>query len=286
MVKISVLTTVPMLVISITTGGGMEVKRNEEGRMVQQMKVEAPILSEEDQWGQVMPDIYRCDSCKAVVFHLNQALKKRQIKSRRMHEWEYNELFEETCNGAFEGYGIKLIDGKNTLSGPGLKQPDKSMPAGAAFIQMGGKGWSNRLSDICRSIVYDKIGEDELYEKYYTNRKLPDSMCYEEMAQCGGSSKVKTSKVAGKKIKSKTASAAVPAKSKDLPKVEVKADGSSTRTNKTGPGGVDAIDADSFLRSLALEDGLDFDAYSTKRSRQEWEQLVVSMAGKIYSRQV
>merc|ERR1711907_132946 len=201
--------------------------------MVQQMKIEAPSLSEEDQWGHVMPDAYRCDSCKAVVFQLNQALKKRHIKSRRMHEWEYNELFEETCNGAFEGYGIKLIDGKNTLSGPGLKQP-ASPPAGGAYIQMGGKGWSNRLSDICRSIVYDKIGEDELYEKYYTNRKLPDSMCYKETAQCGESSTAKKSKVGNKKIKSKTASAALPVKSKDLPKVEVKADGSSTHTNRTG----------------------------------------------------
>jgi hypothetical protein len=285
MLNTLVLATLPMLVTSITTDGSMEVMRNEEGRMVQQMKIEAPVLSEEDQWGQVMPDMYRCDSCKAVVFHLNKALKKRQIKSRRMYEWEYNELFEETCNGAFEGYGIKLIDGKNTLSGPGLKQPD-NIPAGGAFIQMGGKGWDNRLKDLCRSIVYDKVGEDELYEKYYTDRKIPDSMCYEEMAQCGGSSKAKKSKAGNKKIKSKTSSGAAPAQSKDLPKVEVKADGSSTRANKTGPGGVEAIDAESFLRSIALEDGLDFDAYSTKRSRQQWEQLVVSMAGKIYSRQV
>merc|ERR1712118_599933 len=112
-------------------------------------------------------------------------------------------------------------------------------------------------------------------------------MCYEEMAQCGGSSsKAKKSKAQNKKIKTKTASAAVPAKSKDLLKVEVKADGSSTKTNKTGQRVVEAIDADSFLSSLALEDGLDFDAYPTKRSRQEWEKLVVSMAGKIYGRQV
>lgn len=250
---------------------------------MQQMKVEAPVLSEEDQWGQVMPDMYRCDACKAVVYHLNQGFKKRQIKTRRMHEWEYNEVFEETCDNAFQGYGIKLIDGKNALSGPGLKQPD-NIPPGGAFIQMSSKGWDNRLSDMCRSIVYDKIGEDELYEKFHTNMKIPDSMCYEEMAQCG--SKSKKSKTGSKKAKAKSTSAAAPEKIKDLPKSVVKYDGSATNVNDTGPQGLDAIDADNFLQSLALEDGLHFDSYTGKRSRQEWEKLIVSMAGKIYSRQV
>merc|ERR1712139_291840 len=105
------------------------------------------------------------------------------------------ELFEDTCNGAFEGYGVKLINGKNALSGPGLKQPDSPAPGGA-FIQMGGKGWTNRLSEMCRTIVYDKVGEDELYEKFYADRKIPDSMCYREMGQCGSvkSGKAKVSK--------------------------------------------------------------------------------------------
>lgn len=253
---------------------------------MQQMKVEAPVLSEEDQWGQVMPDMYRCDSCKAVVYHLNQGLAKRKIKSRRMHEWEYNEVFEETCNSAFQGYGIKLIDGKNALSGPGLKQPD-NIPPGGAFIQMSSKGWDNRLSDMCHNIVYDKIGEDELYEKFHTKNKIPDSMCYEEMAQCG--SKSKKSRVGSKKAKAKVTPVAAPAKSKDLPKVEVKSDrpaSTESNANKTGPGGIEDIDADSFFQSLALENGLDFDSYSGKRSRPEWEKLIVTMAGKIYSRQM
>merc|ERR1712224_838637 len=94
---------------------------------------------------------------------------------------------EETCNGAFEGYGVKLIDGKNTLSGPGLKQPDSPAPGGA-FIQMGGQGWTNRLSEMCRTIVHDKVGEDDLYEKFYSDRKIPESMCYKEMGQCSPTS--------------------------------------------------------------------------------------------------
>jgi hypothetical protein len=293
MMKAFALTALSKLVIA-----SPEVMKDEQGRRMQQMQVQAPVLSEEDQWGQVMPDMYRCDACKAVVYHLNQGFEKRQIKSRRMHEWEYNEVFEETCgqghgDSAFQGYGIKLIDGKNALTGPGLKQPDNSIPPGGAFIQMSSKGWDNRLSDMCRSIVYDKVGEDELYEKFHSNKRIPDSMCYEEVAHCG--SKSKKSKAGSKKAKAKMTPAAAPAKlkespqatptkPKDLPQVEVKYDGSASNINKTEPHG--AIDADSFLQSLALEDGLDFNSYTGKRSRDEWEKLIVAMAGKIYSRQV
>jgi len=287
MMKSFVIQSLTAYIISSSAEDGWEVKKNDEGRMVQQMKVEAPSLSEEDQWGHVMPDAYRCDSCKAVVYQLNQALKKRQIKSRRMHEWEYNELFEETCNVAFEGYGIKLIDGKNALSGAGLKQPE-SISTGGAFIQMSGKGWSNRLSEICRSIVYDKVGEDELYQVFYTNHKIPESICYDELAQCGNArgSKSQKTKTGTKKAKTTTKVISGDAKINDLSKVDVKTNGAVSQANKTGPGSVEAVDADSFLKSLALEDGLELDAYSSKRSRQEWEKLVVAMAGKIYSRQV
>lgn len=271
-----------------TSSGNMEVKRNEQGRVVQQMKIEAPNLSEEDQYGYVMPDVYRCDSCRAVLFQLNQALQKRQMKNRRMHDWEYVELFEETCNSAFEGYGVKLINGKNTLSGPGLKQPDSPAPGGA-FIQMGGQGWTNRLSEMCRTIVYDKVGEEELYEAFYSDGNIPEAMCYKEIRQCSSTSsqskKVKSAKM--KKAKAKTSSAI--AQSKDVSSVDVQYDGlalTSSNANKTVYKKVEAIDANGFLESLALEDGLDVHTYSRKRSRQEWERLLVSMAGKIFSRQM
>lgn len=294
--------TLATLVTSNGGDGKMQIKRNEEGKLVQQMQIEAPNLSEEDQYGYVMPDMYRCDSCKAVVFHLNQALKKHQMKNRRMHDWEYLEVFEETCNGAFEGYGVKLINGKNTLSGPGLKQPEIPK-TGGAFIQMGGQGWSNRLSEMCRTIVYDKVGEDQLYERFYSDHKIDETMCFKEIDQCSstgsqfqkakldkkkgkvkGSSAVATGK--SKKVSAVEVSAIAKQKSPDLAAAEVKFDGSATAANKTGQQKVETMDAKSFLESLAMEDGLDIHAYSSRRSRQEWEQLLVSMAGKIFSRQV
>jgi hypothetical protein len=37
---------------------------------------------------------------------------------------------------------------------------------GSGAIQMGGETWSKRLSEACRTIVYESVGEDELYDKY------------------------------------------------------------------------------------------------------------------------
>merc|ERR1712178_319542 len=103
--------------------------------------------------GYNMPDQYRCDSCKAVIFHLNQALQKAQPKNRRLQEWEYQDVFDDTCTPkSFEGYGIKLINGVNTLSGIGLKHNDRLEP-GQAAIQMSSDTWSNRLAEICRTLV-------------------------------------------------------------------------------------------------------------------------------------
>merc|ERR1712232_946544 len=106
-----------------------EEKVNDEGKVVQQLKIEAPTITEEDQYGPIMPDRNRCDACRAVMFHIDNDIRKVHPKSRRMKQWEYTDTFDETCRNGFEGYGVKLVDGENALSGPGLKTPD-TMPAG------------------------------------------------------------------------------------------------------------------------------------------------------------
>merc|ERR1712046_131213 len=268
------------------------------GRMVQQMKIEAPAMTEEDQYGYNMPDKYRCDSCKAVVFHLNAALQKRQPKSRRLHEWEYNEVFEETCQDAFEGYGIKLVNGENALSGPGLKQPDNLAPGGA-MIQMGGEGWKKRLSEICRKLIYDKAGEDELYDTFKSKGEIPESMCWKEMGQCSvgpkapKSKKEATEKKPEKKTPEKSGSRNNPKKaeekdiSKEQMKIQVNADATvkpvAEPDNNQSIAG-DRMNLEAFMRSMAMHDALGTDDFSRSRSRQEWEKVIVAMAGKIYSR--
>merc|ERR1712146_175016 len=66
-----------------------------------------------------------------------------------------------------QGYGIKLIDGENTLSGPGLKEHESKIAPGSGAIQMGGESWTKRLAELCRKIVYEKVGEEEIYDMLY-----------------------------------------------------------------------------------------------------------------------
>jgi len=296
--QIAVLLSLLSLSLASGAGNDWEEKRNEDGRMVQQMKIEAPTMTEEDQYGYNMPDKYRCDSCKAVVFHLTAALQKRQPKNRRLHEWEYNEVFEETCQDAFEGYGIKLVNGENALSGPGLKQPDNLAPGGA-MIQMGGDSWKKRLSEICRKLIYDKVGEDELYDTFQSKGEIPESMCWKEMRQCSVGPKAQKSKKKApeKKLERKTPEKGVKsqkptkAEEKDATqeqmKIQVNADATITHiaqadSNQSSTG--HQMNLETFMKSMAVQDPLGTDDISRSRSRQEWERLIVAMAGKIYSR--
>merc|ERR1711988_1544907 len=55
--------------------------------------------------------------------------------------------------------------GENALSGPGIER-DESLQPGGASIQMGGESWSRRLASEGKEIVYDLVGEDEVFEMY------------------------------------------------------------------------------------------------------------------------
>merc|ERR1719161_681185 len=185
------------------------------------------------------------------------------------------------------------LNGENALSGPGLQQPD--VAPGGAMIQMGGDSWKKRLSEICRKLVFEQVGEDELYKRYQSDGKIPESMCWKEMAQCGTSSKVqkpKPAKVPSKNQQGTPTRKVVPnhtpkSKSPVLKQVEVSSKAVATpsvetKVNKTGMGG--QVDMETYLRSLALEDGLSTDTYSKLRPKQDWDKLIVAMASKIYNR--
>lgn len=267
-------------------GGGWEKKTKDDGRVVQELKIEAPTLTEEDQYGYNMPDRYRCDSCKAVVFHLDEFLKKGQPKSRRLKAWEYTDLFDETCRSGFKGYGVKLIDGVNALSGPGLKQPDHIAPGGG-MIQMGGESWEKRLGEICRKLVYEKVGEEELYEKFRASNQLSQEICFTETSDCKapklGPEEPKAEGAAKKADKTRAKRAkGKPEKRKDA------APGASPAPKRAAPPLASAPEArvgvDAFLRSMAVKRGLPADEYIMTRTDSEWEQLIVSLAGHIFTR--
>lgn len=142
----------------------------------------APSMTEEDQHGDNLPNRYRFDSCKAVVCHLNEALTRQQPKIQRLQEWEAQNVCEETCSFDFVGYGIRLVNGENAFSGPGLKRTESQ--AGIGAIRMGGDTWQKRVSDLSRKFGSDNLGEDDLYEYFWRTGRVSDELCFKESGDC------------------------------------------------------------------------------------------------------
>lgn len=236
-----------------------ESKKDENGRKVQSLKIQAPSFTEEDQRSYTMPEQYRCDSCKAVAYHLTEGLKRKQPKSRRLQSWEYTELFDETCKSGFKGYGVSLVDGKNVLSGPGLKR--EKVEAGMGAIQMGGETWELRLGEICRKFVYDKIGEEEVYEHFRSQGEVSSDLCFSETRDCR----------VGPKAASKKSQKADAADKKAKKDKDFDAKGK----------GAEKIDISSFVSKLAKKQGLAPIEYTKQRSFAEWEQLFLQAATKL-----
>merc|ERR1719161_1908847 len=129
-----------------------------------------------------MPDQYQCDACRGVMYHLSTALSAKQPKSRRLQEWEYQDLFDETCAAGFKGYGVALVNGQNVLSGPALKRDN--LEPGMGAIQLGGQTWELRLGEICRRFVYEKIGEDDVYDYFHSKGEVSSDLCVRETRDC------------------------------------------------------------------------------------------------------
>lgn len=251
--------------VQASKSGDWEHKVNEDGKSVQSLKIEAPSMTEEDQYGYNMPDQYRCDSCKAVVFHLNDALRKKQLKNRRLQEWEYHDLFDETCATGFSGYGVSLINGQNVLSGPGLKKRDDLAP-GMGAIQMGGETWSKRLGELCRRFVYEKVGEDEVYDHFRSQGELSKDLCFRETRDCQlGPEPPQNSKKPKKSVRDESSK---PVKTKAKAAAQKSPD----------------IDVKTFISELAIKHGVFTTEYSRKRSFAEWEQLFLLASQRISSR--
>jgi len=280
-----------VLLISRTAGandkGGWEETVNDEGKKVQTLKIEAPSMTEEDQYGYNMPDRYKCDSCRAVVHHLNEALRKQQPASRRLKSWEYFDLFEETCRSSFEGYGIKLVNGENVLSGPALKDNTELAP-GMGAIQMGGETWKKRLAEICRKLVFEEVGEEETYEFLYGKFKASDEVdpkdfCLNEIRHC------KPTRLGPEppKPKEDTPKETKPKKEKK-PKADKKskADKGPEKSSKTAvKDSLDQMELQDFMQILAMKHGKKTDEYTKPRAEHDWEKLFVAVAGRIFNRQ-
>lgn len=75
-----------------------------------------------------------CSSCKAVMWHTEKTFTAKHPSSRKWKEWEVEEAISGTVckKDTFEGYGVKLINGKNVLGGPALKEQEKELEGGQA----------------------------------------------------------------------------------------------------------------------------------------------------------
>lgn len=267
-------------------GEGWSKSTDSEGRAVQSLKIQAPTMTEEDQYGYNMPDQYRCDSCRAVMFHLEEELKKKQPKSRRLSEWEFVDEFDKICANSFEGYGIKLVNDQNVLSGPALKGDDSLAP-GMGAIQMGGDTWKKRLSEICRKIVYEKVGEEDMYEYLYGKFKAGEDVdgkdfCTKKAKQCAPVSAGPLPPPKAKEEKKKDK----PKKAKEK-KTKGGADKEKRKEGKSSSEGAKGgkIGAEEFLRQLAAKHGAKSEEYVSSRTPAEWEKFMVTLAGKIFNRQ-
>jgi len=294
-------------------GNKWEKGVNENGQNVQTLKIEAPSMTEEDQYGYNMPDRYKCNSCRAVMFHLAEELIIKQPKARRLKQWEYVDAFDETCRTSFKGYGIKLVNGENVLSGPGLKDETTISP-GMGAIQMGGESWTKRLQEMCRKLVFEKVGEEEVYEHFY--KRFQDegaaglkgdspharSFCV-DIGECSvGPEPPKQEKKAAMEIDDKGAAKKEKAKAKEKSKAKAKetekkakeavkkakeTEKKAKEAVKKAPASADSaekkVDVQTFLRDLAVRHGLTAEEYLTARSMKDWEKLTLSMASRLYS---
>lgn len=211
-------------------------------RVMQEMTMEAPAITEEDQYGYNMPKQYMCEACKAIVWHLNDTMTRTHPISRRWKEYEVESNLEEICQPpTFEGYGIKKVGGKNRLNGPALQEEDQKLSAGMASIQMGGDSWKKRMAEECKKIVGEKY-EDQIYQ-LWQDGKLSKQLCLDDEPACKSSKKVTKKKKEKKEKKEKVAK----------PPAEKK-----------------KITLDTYMKNMAIAAHLSEDHWTKPRTAEDW----------------
>eukprot|EP00658_Telonema_sp_P-2_P022262 TRINITY_DN18897_c0_g1_i7.p2 TRINITY_DN18897_c0_g1~~TRINITY_DN18897_c0_g1_i7.p2 ORF type:complete len:145 (+),score=11.56 TRINITY_DN18897_c0_g1_i7:335-769(+) len=121
-------------------------------------------------------------------------MARRGSRSPRISRWKTadppcdspmalgRQALELTCNGdrkrpdqGLAQYGVKAVNGRNRLSGPGLESSDKP------GILMGGSKWPGRLANRCGELLGEH-GEEEIYGVYARGEDLFGLVCAEDCA--------------------------------------------------------------------------------------------------------
>merc|ERR1719238_2546209 len=183
---------------------------------------------------------------------------------QKMKSWDVMEVLDDTCKeAAFPGYGVKLVDGENALSGPGIERDES--------LQTGGESWSRRLASECKEIVYDLVGEDEVYEMY-KGKDFGKKLC-KASGHC--TDKASASKKKKKKKEDKKPKADKKPDQKTDKKVEKKAKAPKADPKK------DPITFDEYVKKLSSRGLAGSDVFTNKRTQKAWDGELIKLSGKL-----
>eukprot|EP00929_Paragymnodinium_shiwhaense_P074936 TRINITY_DN38327_c0_g1_i1.p1 TRINITY_DN38327_c0_g1~~TRINITY_DN38327_c0_g1_i1.p1 ORF type:complete len:285 (+),score=81.22 TRINITY_DN38327_c0_g1_i1:82-936(+) len=251
--------------------------------------VSSPTQTEEDLHGYVMPEQYKCDSCKAVIHHINEEMQKKAPGNRRLPEWEYTDVFDETCEKSFDEYGVEDLNGQTVLSGPGLPGNKKTSAQGFGSVKMKGGKWKRRLQEFCKTMINDVVGAKALYDMYNEDGRLfDDEVCYRDTRDC---STAETRRVLAEMDAKKAAKEPPPKKKSKKDKTEnvpqtPKVNSGLNRaheaqTGASGSAKPAAITAEAFFQNLAKKHKLPQDTYTKARTEKQWRKVLLEAAGKL-----
>merc|ERR1712182_114572 len=134
---------------------------------------------------------------------------------------------------------------------------DESLQPGGASIQMGGESWSRRLASECKEIVYDLVGEDEVYEMY-KGKDFGKKLC-KAPGHC-------TDKASASKKKEKKEDKKVEKKEQKAPKADPKKD---------------PITFDEYVKKLSSRGLAGSDVFTNKRTQKAWDVELIKLSGKL-----
>merc|ERR1711907_292592 len=128
---------------------------------------------------------------------------------------------------------------------------------------MGGESWSRRLASECKEIVYDLVGEDEVFEMYQ-GKDFGKKLC-KASGHCTG-------KAPAAKKKEK--------KKKEDKTSEKKADKKEAKAPKADPK-KDPITFEDYLKKLPSRGLAGSDVFTKKRTQKAWDVELIKLSGKL-----
>lgn len=113
----------------------------------------------------------KCDACTIVARKFVDAfseLKEEAAASSQMpHDEDIINAAESVCDDAWEGFGIKMVDGQEKLAALELTAAGNEEET----------VWSRRLQDMCDELLAEASDEKILYNTWASGNSLEDHLC-------------------------------------------------------------------------------------------------------------